>query len=445
VKVEVAVPSGLMKTLSPATAISGTSRPDTGCGSFCLPPEETVVWRGSERIVLPELPGFAGIHAKSMNNDGWVAGFVGFPYTATHAVVWKPNGGSYQAIDLGTLPGTQRSEAIGIDNLGRVVGWSTTLNFPPNGSPFMWTESTGMVDLSAQGYPDDVPLAISPGGAVATPSYWYQLGNPTSVTAMPSPPSGFYPPGTYPTAINDAGDQARFLVSTSTQNLRYLFRFHHEGSWQQISSVGNGNSSPYGVGSINSARDVTATVLGTGVIAHGPDGLTQSLFGSLSPAYQASAITFGGPMNSSGQVLAQVIIGQSQRLMRLTPAEACTTNCIQVSNLAITADFVEDPNDPEHCIENGNAYNEATVNLTLTDENGAKLRGVVVNGRFLDDYWTNKPVSGRTNRRGVVTFNQTGPCGVGAITFLVDNAKKGRWFSTGPLVWWRAGRFLTRR
>jgi hypothetical protein len=48
----------------------------------------------------------------------------------------------------------------------------------------------------------------------------------------------------------------------------------------------------------------------------------------------------------------------------------------------------------------------------------------MVSGRFLDDYWTNTPVSGRTNRRGVITFNQTGPCGVGAITFLVDSAKK---------------------
>ncbi len=405
--------------------VTGTSYPDTGCGPFCLPPLETVVWRGSERIVLPDVPGLPGITVRSINNHGWVAGFAGFPGTTTHAVVWKPNGSTYQAIDVGTLPGTSISDATGIDNLGRVVGWSTTSNFPPNGSPFMWTESTGMVDLSTQGFPDEVPIALSPGGAVATPGFWYKLEDPSSVIAMPSPPTGFYLPGTYQTAINDAGDQARFLVSTSSQNLRYLFRFHHEGTWQQISFTGQGNLSKYGVGSINLAGDVTATVLGNGVIAHGPDGTTQPLIGLLSPAYQAGSITLGGPINSEGQILSQFIIGQSQRLVRLTPTEGCTTGCIQVSSLVVKAKFIEDPNDPDHCTQDGNAYNEASVNLTITSETGTKLRGVVVSGRFLDDYWTNAPVAGRTNRRGVVSFSQTGPCGVGAIAFLVDNAIKG--------------------
>src|SRR5512145_1406397 len=35
--------------------VTGTSYPDTGCGPFCLPPLETVVWRGGVRIVLPPL------------------------------------------------------------------------------------------------------------------------------------------------------------------------------------------------------------------------------------------------------------------------------------------------------------------------------------------------------------------------------------------------------
>jgi len=115
--------------------VIGTSYPDPGCGSFCLPTLETVVWRNGQRIVLPEVPGFSGITVRSINNAGWVAGFAGFPNTATHAVVWKPIGDTYTALDLGTLPGTNRSEAIGIDNFNRVVGWSTTTNFPPQGSP----------------------------------------------------------------------------------------------------------------------------------------------------------------------------------------------------------------------------------------------------------------------------------------------------------------------
>ena len=138
--------------------VAGTSYRDTGCGSGCLPPLDTVVWRRGQRVVLPPVPGLSGITVRSINAKGWVAGFAGFPEHPTHAVVWKPIGDSVrQAIDLGALPGTTISTATGIDDQGRVVGWSTTANFPPNGSPFLWTESGGMVDLSAQGYPDECP------------------------------------------------------------------------------------------------------------------------------------------------------------------------------------------------------------------------------------------------------------------------------------------------
>ena len=48
-----------------------------------------------------------------------------------------------------------------------------------------------------------------------------------------------------------------------------------------------------------------------------------------------------------------------------------------------------------------------------------------VSGRFLDDYWTNKPVTGTTNASGVVSWTNKGLCGVGAIAFLVENATLG--------------------
>jgi probable HAF family extracellular repeat protein len=355
-----------------------------------------------------------------------VTGFAGFPPTvATHAVVWQPDGISYTGIDLGVLPGTATSEAIGIDNLGRVVGWSTTLNFPPNGSPFMWSEATGMVDLSAQGFPDDIPLAISPGGAVATPGYWYQLDDPASGVPLPSPPQGFFGPGAYPAAINDVGDQARFLLSTGTENPAYLFRFHQQGTWQQISFTPNFTSTPFGVGSINAAGDITATVAGNAQIAGGPDGLTQPLAPLLSPAYNSLGIASGGPLNASGQVLAQVFIGNSRRLMRLTPATFCASNCIRVSSILMRGRFVQDPADPGHCSPDNDAFNRVRTSLRVTDETGVPLSGVLVSGRFLDDYWTNKPVSGTTNAQGWVSFSNTGPCGVGAVAFLVDSATRG--------------------
>ncbi len=404
--------------------ITGTSYLDVGCGSFCLPPLETVVWRGGERIVLPDLPGLSGVYVNGINAQGWVSGYAGFPGTTTHAAVWMPSGNTYEIIDLGFLPGTSSSYAVGIDDLGRVVGWSTTISFPYSGAPFMWSESTGMVDLAAEGYPNEQPLAISPGGTVATQNTWYQLGDPSSVVMMPAPPSGFLV-GTYPTAINNYGDQARFLVSTSGQNLLYLFRYHSDGTWQQISFTGQGHLSRYGVGSINDDGDVTATILSTGMIAYGPDGLTEPLAPLLSPAYQGSAVTDAGPMNAAGEILAHVMIGRSERLMRLTPADTCTNGCVRAENLVIRSRFIPDPNDPDHCYEGGIMFNAARVIVTVTNENGAPVRGAFVGGRFLDDYWVDDPVLGRTNAAGVVAFNYTGLCGVGAIAFLVDDVIKG--------------------
>ena len=408
--------------MNDAGDVVGTSYPDPGCGPFCLPPEEVVVWRHGLRIVLPPLPGYSGVHPRAINNQGFVVGFAGFPNTTVRAVLWKPNGDSYQAVDLGVLPGTASSQAVGVDDSGRVVGWSTTVNFPPNGSPFLWTESGGMVDLSSQGFPDEIPLDMSPGGTVATATGWYRLDNPGSVAVLPPPPQGFAV-GTYPAAINDAGDQARFLVNTGPQNLVYPFRFHHEGTWQMLSVTGTGHMSTYGVGSINAARDITATVAGTAVAAAGPSGLAQPLAPLLSPAYGGAGLVSGGPMNAAGQILARVMIGNSARLVKLTPAAPCSTDCAVVGGLTLTATFVPDPAEPGSCSPGSAAHNRAEATVTVTDELGMPLAGLVVTGRFLDDYWTNRTVRGITDGSGTVAFTVKGPCGVGAIAFLVDRVR----------------------
>lgn len=410
-------------SMNEAGSVVGTSYTDPGCGWQCLPPLETVVWQGGKRIVLPTLPAFGPyITVASINAQGWVVGFAGYMWTTTHAVVWKPNGTTYDAIDLGTLPGTTTSYATGIDNLGRVVGWSTTSNFPPNGSPFMWSEATGMVDLSAQGFPDDVPLAISPGGTVATQLTWYRLGDPGSVVSMPPAPRGFFVNAS--AVINDAGDQARFLGTTGGQNLLYLFRFHHEGAgtWQQISSVPTGHLSRAALGSINNAGDITATVGGTGVIAFGPDGLAQSLSNMLSPPYNGAFATMGGPMNAAGQILSQMIIGRSQRLVKLTPAAACTTACNRVTAVQMTGKFIQDPADPGHCTPQ--AFNHVVTKVSVVDENGSPIKGVKVTGHYLDDYWMDHKLSANTNLQGKAKFVHDGLACVGAVTFLVDSAAK---------------------
>lgn len=205
----------------------------------------------------------------------------------------------------------------------------------------------------------------------------------------------------------------------------YPFRLPNGGTWQQISFSGTGHLTTYGLGSINPARDVSLTVQSTGMIAAGPTGLAQPLAPLLSPAYKGATIGGGSSMNASGQILAKVMIGRSQRVMRLVPATPCTGNCAKVSALVIRGRFVQDPAKPGQCFAGGSMYNHVQVRVTVTSETGAPLTGASVSGRFLDDYWTNKPVTGTTNARGQVQFSNKGPCGVGAAAFLLDNATSG--------------------
>ncbi len=423
IKTEFVVPSSYVVDLvatasfgvdmNDAGDVIGTSYPDPGCGSTCLPPLETVVWKDGIRIVLPTVPGLSGITLTDINNQGWICGFAGLLSTTTHAVVWKPNGNTYTAIDLGNLPGKTISTAIGIDDFGRVVGWSTTQNFPPTGAPFMWTEAGGMIDLTTLGFPNESPLGISPGGTVAVYGYWYRLDDPGSINAIAPPPAGFGIENST-VAINDAGDQARFLVTISSENLVYPFRYNHQGTWQQISFVPTGHLSSYGVGSINDAGDITATVQGIGMIAYGPDELAQPLAPLVSSAYGGSVLTSAGQINANGEILARMIIGQSgQRLVRLVPGEPCVTNCIQVSSILMKG------RGPAFCNQ-GNAKVRAKV--TVTDEAGIKLSGVTVTGHFFDDYWLDETVVGTTNAQGNVTFTHIGPPCIGAIAFLITDA-----------------------
>jgi hypothetical protein len=109
-----------------------------GCTpSTCLGVPEVVVWSDDAVTPLPLLPGYSTVTAVGINAEGWVAGYAGDPTTTgARAVVWKPTGAGYVALNLGVLPGTSSSWAAGIDDQGRAVGWSTTGGLIPLGRMF---------------------------------------------------------------------------------------------------------------------------------------------------------------------------------------------------------------------------------------------------------------------------------------------------------------------
>jgi len=400
----------------------------------CWVNNTVVVWPAGKQqpVTLPAPADRPFIAVSGMNAAGWLAGtassgLVGF---APQPVAWEPSESGYTLHNIGLLPGNTIARVAGIDDLNRVVGYSTDSTIgPPNAAPFVWDPIGGLRNLTDSGFPNEIPLALSPHGTVALLSSWYRLDTPGVVTPNAPPPKGF---GFRPEAfaeINDAGDQARFLITGGSQNIAYFYRYvSATGEWQQLSGTGSGRLSRYGMGSINDASDITGTIAGSGVIAAGPDGLSASLSAQFSPAYDGMPITSAQSLNKKGHILAAVGLGgHSLRLVRLTPIEPCTASCLRVATLQMVAKRVT------QC----RASNQVSVTLTVTDEAGKRQPGVQLKGRFLDGYWLDKRVSGITDTRGVVRFTHTGRACVGAITFFVDQASaKGRVFdrSQGILV-----------
>jgi len=398
----------------------------------CQVKNTVVVWpAGKQRAVpLPSPADRPFIAVSGMNAAGWLAGtassgLVGF---APQPVAWEPSESGYTLHNIGLLPGNTIARVAGIDDLNRVVGYSTDSAIgPPNAAPFVWDPIGGLRNLTDSGFPNEIPLALSPHGTVALLSSWYRLDTPGVITPNAPTPKGFIPEAS--AEINDAGDQARFLITGGSQNIAYFYRYvSATGEWQQLSGMGSGRLSRYGVGSINDVMDITGTIASSGVIAAGPEGLSTSLAAQLSPAYGGMPITSANSLNKKGHILAAAGLGgHSLRLVRLFPIKPCTASCLRVATLQMVAKRVT------QC----RASNQVSVTLTVTDEAGKRQPGVQLRGRFLDGYWLDQRVSGTTDTRGVVRFTHTGRACVGAITFFVDQASaKGRVFdrNQGVLV-----------
>jgi probable HAF family extracellular repeat protein len=83
-----------------------------------------------------------------------------------HAFSWTRQDG---LVDLGTLPGTEESVAIGITASGEVIGHSdhySSLTGNVEVRAFSWTKKDGMVELGALGGTETRPNAVSSTGQV---------------------------------------------------------------------------------------------------------------------------------------------------------------------------------------------------------------------------------------------------------------------------------------
>lgn len=405
------------------STIAGTTALAPACAS--CPPTFGVpaIWAGGQRFLLTLPPGKAYLSFAGISAQGWLAGTAwDLSSTVGMAMVWRPlpGGAGFEAIELGTLPGLASSSAAGIDNQNRVVGLSNTWFGPAD--PMMWTAAGGMVSLTAMGHVGETPLAISRAGTVATLAFTYTLGAPSTTTSVAPAPAGFRGTSATSVVVNDGGDRALAMLTTSSSSLRYPFRYHAAGSWQQISGSGTGDLSVGGVFAIDPGATIVGTVQSTGFLAAGPDGLAVSLSSLLSPAYGGASVSSGGDLASDGSIVASTFIGRSPRLTRLVPVAPCTGNCLRVSTLNVTGRMISERGKPGQCTPK--ASNRASAALSVVDEQGVAVSGATVSGRFLDDYYLNTAVTLRTNLQGRATAQHQGPACVGAIAFFVDKVVK---------------------
>jgi probable HAF family extracellular repeat protein len=151
---------------------------------------EPVIWgpRKGQIRQLPLFPGDTVGMAFWINDAGQAVGATGscansvLPPLAfgAHAVLWSSDG---SVTNLGNLGSTVLNAALGINNLGQVVGVSSLTSdaTPANGhDAFLWTKHTGMQDLGK--LPGDVASvgqAINDRGEVVGLSL-DAMGNPTA-------------------------------------------------------------------------------------------------------------------------------------------------------------------------------------------------------------------------------------------------------------------------
>jgi hypothetical protein len=392
------------------------------------------IWTQAGGLVMLPLPaGAASPSVIDVNSSGWVLGGVSVG-TSTQPLVWKPTGTAYQVLAIANPAGKVGASPVAIDESNRVVG-SVGTSGSIFRTPFLWTEAGGSQDMVALGYPTDSPVSMSGTGYVATPTLSYRLGEPTSVTPLPTLPSPYQLPYTY--AIANDGDRFVIGLYPSSRISARLFRLDAQtGSWTAL-WPSDMPAPYYGVSDVNALGDVVGYRYGGGEVSWNPGDPMRSIQSHLAGGYAGVAgdlypgLPVGQPYGiSDGRAVATTALmgNNGGRLVLLTPTTACTTGtCLHVASVTIAA------TNPNRCT---GATRTATASVTVRNQNGAAVAGANVRVTLMTQNSTATRTAS-TSSTGVATVSaKLGTC-EGTVTALVESVSKvGTGFdrSTGVLV-----------
>lgn len=231
--------------LGPALGASSMNSSARMVGMVTSPAIRAWVAGPGEPLSLLPLPaGRISSWANEINDGGAICGTVSSttsPEFSGVAALWLPDGsGGYTVVELGTLPGHQRSDAASLNDVGDIVGFSVKdgfrypVRFVPGGAP---------IDLSATGIFD--PRDVNDQRVLVDGSFTAKLLDLNSmvVTDLGVPtglPQNYL--ATSASAINEVGQVAgTAILTTSTSCDRQAARYSPGAGWQIFSNCGPWN------------------------------------------------------------------------------------------------------------------------------------------------------------------------------------------------------------
>jgi hypothetical protein len=259
--------------------------------------EPLVSLNGSTWAALPVPGGATSVFPTDVNDSGVIVG-VSYSNWVPSAVRWTPTGSGYAVEVLPRLAGDTSSYATNINNLGQIVGARNALGYVPTGQGWLYSDTLGLVSLSAQYGLWTVPTGINDAGQII--SGVERLNLTTGVIDdIGSGPANYNPVTSV--AINNNGMIAGSAsLHSSSLNIISVFRYEGAAGWRFIA----GSSKYTTASSINNRGDIGYGEQGAGLYL---DGLGTYALGSLlDPAVVSAgwAVTGSAPKINDQRVVA---------------------------------------------------------------------------------------------------------------------------------------------
>jgi len=251
--------------------------------------------------------------AQAINSHGLVAGYSTYdndPYEQTHPVLWVMG----HVFDLGTLPGSDDAQAMGVNDRGHVVGFSVP-------HAFAWTQENGMQDLGALAGGYSQGLAINArdevvGYSNTADGNWHAIVWTKSEGMQPLPDLSPADSSASANAINNLGQIAGGVGS-------YAVLWDRNGDVENLGVLpGQGWSTAFGINDREQVVGWSGFTAFIWTLAGGMQNLN-----NLIPSNSGWFLSQPNAINNRGQITGQGTINGQQHGFLLTPDSEPSWSC----------------------------------------------------------------------------------------------------------------------